>query len=385
MRLVLVAAAVGLAALPLSVFAVRLPGSVGHPPVDGVESFDHGPRNGGLVALTFDADMTPAMLQMLRSGAVASWYNRAVRDVLDQERVPATIFLTGLWTQTYPAEARSLAQDPLFEIGDHTFDHAAFRTPCYGLQAAQNRVGEITRTQREIAAVTGRTPTLLRFPGDCWDRSDAALARSLGLRVVSGDVPAGDGFNPSPVSVVSNVLGVLRPGSIVMMHIHGGPYAPMTAPALRTIIQVVRQRGLGFATVSHLLGLGGASATSASAATQASARVRAASWRPVTTPPAGAPAGPPPGALAAVWLAPLLPLTPMTPPMLAGLAAALRARRPRRWHGWHGWHRWRRWAGPAVRRLSSAPDRARALIGPRRPGAVTSVTSAERPTGGVSV
>ncbi len=235
-----------------------LQATVDHPPVDNVVSFDSGPRDSGRVALTFDADMTPGMLRELRAGQVRSWYNQQVRDVLDAERVPATIFMTGLWAETYPDVARSLAEDPLFEIGSHTYDHAAFRTPCYGLFPATDRRYEIERAQESIQSVTGVRPMLLRFPGDCYNRDDQALAAGLGLTVISGDVRGGDGFNPSPAAIASRVLGSLRPGSIVVLHIHGGPNAPMTGLALPAIIAGVRARGLGFATVSEVLGRPGA-------------------------------------------------------------------------------------------------------------------------------
>lgn len=229
--------------------------TVDHPPVDGVTSFDNGPRSGRLVALTFDADMTPGMLALLRRGTVQSWYNREVIDVLRAERVPATLFLTGLWASTYPDDARALAADPLFEIGSHTFDHLAFRTPCYGLAAASDRGWELDEAQRVIQTVTGTSPTLVRFPGDCYGQDDVHLARQKGLKVISGDVRAGDGFNPSAAAVANRVMSQTMPGSIVVMHLHGPPYAPMTATALRRIIPALRQRGFEFATVSRLLGL----------------------------------------------------------------------------------------------------------------------------------
>jgi peptidoglycan/xylan/chitin deacetylase (PgdA/CDA1 family) len=228
--------------------------TVDHPPVDGVNSFDNGPRSVPRVALTFDADMTPGMLAQLRSGQVRSWYNREVRDILDAEGVHATIFLTGLWAQAYPEVARSMAEDPRLEIGNHSYDHAAFRTPCYGLAGTADRAGEIERAQDQIQAVTGVRPNLLRFPGDCYDRSDVALAQQKGLAVISGDVRSGDAFNNSAPAVAAVVLRNLKPGSIVLMHIHGGPNAPMTAPALRMVIQGARARGLDFGTVSEVLG-----------------------------------------------------------------------------------------------------------------------------------
>jgi hypothetical protein len=53
--------------------------------------------------------------------------------------------------------------------------------------------------------------------------------------------------------VAATVLSQLKPGSIVVMHFHGAPNAPMTAPAVRQIIQGVRARGLEFGTVSEVL------------------------------------------------------------------------------------------------------------------------------------
>jgi hypothetical protein len=62
--------------------APRGPITVDHPAADGVSSFDSGQRSSRLVALTFDADLTPGMLALLHRGSVQSWYNREVIEVL---------------------------------------------------------------------------------------------------------------------------------------------------------------------------------------------------------------------------------------------------------------------------------------------------------------
>lgn len=229
--------------------------TVDHPPAYLVGSYDNGDRNGMKVALTFDADMTPGMLAQLQRGQVASWYNAEVVEILHQESVPATLFLTGLWAETYPDVAKQLAGDPLFEIGSHTYDHAAFRVPCYALGGAFDRAAEITRAQEAIESITGWTPKLLRFPGDCYNGDDVELAGQSGLKVISGDVRSGDGFNPSSAAIVAAVLSQVRGGSIVLMHLHGGPNAPYTAPALRVIVPMLKARGYQLVTVSDLLGL----------------------------------------------------------------------------------------------------------------------------------
>lgn len=102
------------------------------------------------MALTFDADMTPGLLALLRRESVQSWYNHEVIVVFRSQRVPATLSLTGLWASTYQEDARALAADPLFEIGSHTVDHLTFHARCYGLAAATNRRWEIAESQHMI-------------------------------------------------------------------------------------------------------------------------------------------------------------------------------------------------------------------------------------------
>src|SRR5207248_3935355 len=58
---------------------------------------DHGDRSRPFVALTFDSNLTTAMIGELRNHAVASFDNTAVLDELDEHNVPATFFLSGKW------------------------------------------------------------------------------------------------------------------------------------------------------------------------------------------------------------------------------------------------------------------------------------------------
>ena len=216
---------------------------------------EHGPRTKPWIALTFDADMTPAMLVMLKRGIVTSWYNRAVKDTLDREQVKATVFLGGLWTKTYPSEARQLAQDPLIEIGNHSYNHYAFANACYNLPAIPNSQdrNDVSEAQTIISSVTGVTPKYFRFPGGCYDSIDVETIAKLGLTVIHWDVVAADGFNHNPTSIATTVESRVQNGSIIVMHIHDGTYAPKTNEALIRIIPNLRHRGFQFVTISELL------------------------------------------------------------------------------------------------------------------------------------
>lgn len=217
--------------------------------------FFHGSRNSNRIALTFDADMTEEMKAKYLSGKVKSWYNHAVIDILRKTNTKATLFLTGMWIELYPEETRKLAADPLFELGNHSYSHASFFGKCYGLKMMPDSEDEIEmkKTQQLLEQYAGIKNTLFRFPGGCYEVSDLEKANSLGLTVIQWDVVGGDGFYKNPKLIVKQVLRSVQNGSIIILHMHGGPYAPHTAEALPEIISTLKARGYEFVTVSELL------------------------------------------------------------------------------------------------------------------------------------
>ena len=209
---------------------------------------------GTRIALTFDADMTPKMLQELHEGRVEGWYDGRIIAILNEHAVPATIFVTGLWAKMYPNIVEELARNPLFEIENHGFSHTAFRTPCYHLPAARDKSAEILEAQEILRELTAKAPRFFRFPGGCYSPDDVELVRSYGLRVIEWDVNSGDAFSTDQKGIVERVLREARSGSIVLMHLSDGPNAPETARALPSIIQGLEDRGFSFVTIAQLIG-----------------------------------------------------------------------------------------------------------------------------------
>src|SRR3974377_601389 len=210
--------------------------------------FDHAVTNQKVVALTFDADMTPKMLNDLKSGRVASWYNQRVIATLREAHVPATLFLAGLWIERYPAGTTDSSAEHLFEIGNHSYSHPGFRSPCYGLGSIRksDQAAEVQRTDALLKKYTTSYQKYFRFPGLCFGAGDVETIEAQGYTVIGGDVYSGDGFERNPTRIVSNILAHVRPGSIVILHLHGGPNAPETANALPEIISKLRLRGYTF-------------------------------------------------------------------------------------------------------------------------------------------
>jgi peptidoglycan/xylan/chitin deacetylase (PgdA/CDA1 family) len=219
--------------------------------------FDRAPTSQKVVALTFDADMTHKMLNELKSRQVASWYNEKVIATLRQLHVPATLFMTGLWIETYPAVTKELSDDPLFELGNHSYSHGAFHLPCYKLPVVRksNQAAEVQKTDALLKENTTSYQRYFRFPGLCFDADAVKQVEAQNYVVINGDVDGGDGFERSAKPIIANVVQHVRPGSIVVLHMHGGPNAPQTAVALPVIVQKLRAAGYTFVKVSDLLKL----------------------------------------------------------------------------------------------------------------------------------
>jgi peptidoglycan/xylan/chitin deacetylase (PgdA/CDA1 family) len=206
-----------------------------------------------VVAVTFDLDMNAGMAAAAGSGTV--WINQDALSYLETHNIHATLFMTGMWAEVNPTLARQLATNPNFEIGDHSYSHPAFHTPCYRLEGVSRaeQARQIQRAQEAIQRSTGVLPRYFRFPGGCYDRQALDLVHAAGLIPVQWNVNSIDAFNNYPQQIASTVLSAVQPGSIVVMHLHGRANAPSTGQALRLIIPELEKRGYQFVTVGELL------------------------------------------------------------------------------------------------------------------------------------
>jgi hypothetical protein len=215
---------------------------------------DHGPRIGNRVALTFDADMTPAMLERLANGQAQSYANLKVISILEEGSVSATFFITGLWAQRYPDVMRRLAANPHFEFGNHTWTHRAYTPNCYtlGQVPAGEMASEIHRTFAEIQPFGGHQTRYFRFPGLCYNPAALLAIAPENVTVIQGDVVSGDPGATRADPIVRAVLNHVQPGSIVVMHVTEDN-AAMTDEALPPILAGLKEKGLQPVRLSELL------------------------------------------------------------------------------------------------------------------------------------
>jgi peptidoglycan/xylan/chitin deacetylase (PgdA/CDA1 family) len=223
------------------------------------------PGSPKFIALTFDLCEQPNEI---------AGYDGAIVDVLRRLNVNATFFSGGKWLQTHKDQAQQLMADPLFELGNHTWEHRnlrvienpdALRDEIEGTQLAYEEIWNdlegrrcLTHDEKKFAHEhASRRLSLFRFPfGACSPASLAAVANQ-GLHAIQWDVSSGDsspGFTTEQIA--GAVVASVRPGSIVLFHANGRGWK--TARALPLIIDALRDKGFVFVTVSTLIRLPGA-------------------------------------------------------------------------------------------------------------------------------
>jgi len=197
------------------------------------------PTTGKVVALTFDACEGPKAPALLDSSILA---------VLEAEKVPFTIFATGLFARRNAEELGRLSRLPQVEIENHSFDHPQHMERLDG--AAIRR--EVDETDRVIESITGRKPRFFRFPAGSYDPAALAEVEASGHKVVHWSFASGDPVRTlSPAHLTEWVLGKTRPGAILIFHVNGR--APATGVALPGILAELKRRGYGFARLDEVL------------------------------------------------------------------------------------------------------------------------------------
>ncbi len=198
----------------LSQFKNASPGQFG-PFVKGVD--EDIITNEKIMALTFDAC----------GGPHGSGYDAELINFLIKEKIPATLFLSGLWIDAHIDKVKELSTNPLFEIENHGLTHH----PCaiageskygiHGTSSVSQAIDEIELNARKIEFITMRKPLYYRSATATTDEACAAIAKHLQETIISYDLLSGDAVAGTPTAVIkSNLLKGTKEGAIVIMHMN---------------------------------------------------------------------------------------------------------------------------------------------------------------------
>jgi peptidoglycan-N-acetylglucosamine deacetylase len=180
------------------------------------------------IALTIDDGPDPA-------------YTPQVLQLLHTYRVTATFSMIGIHVAAYPELARMVA-DAGHQVANHTWTHADLaRSPAHSVHS------ELARASDAIHAATGVQPGLFRAPYGAW--SPAVIRQCAHMKMVplAWSVDPRDWARPGTRSIVRNIMGNTRPGSIILEH-DGGGNRSQTVAALRIVLPRLLHEGYHFRT-----------------------------------------------------------------------------------------------------------------------------------------
>jgi peptidoglycan-N-acetylglucosamine deacetylase len=199
------------------------------------------------LALTFDACATKKQ---------ANGFDQKIFEILQREKVPVTIYMTGTWAETHPSAVKQIAAADWVEIGNHSYSH-----PRLTLLQPDRLRAQIRYTNRILREKLGRPALSLRPPAGAWNQDVLHAANQEDLPLVLWSVVSGDAGGHIPAERIRRgVLEQAKPGAIIIFHIN--KRGPFTHKALPDIIAGLREKGFRFVTVSQLLALPDAQPTS---------------------------------------------------------------------------------------------------------------------------
>ena len=183
-------------------------------------------------------------------------YNADLISFLKQEKIPATLFISGIWIDANQTVFKDLASNPLFEIENHGLLHRLCSLDGetkYGIAATENTndvIDEMELNARKIQGLTGKRPQFFRSATTYTNESCSKIAEALGMKIVSFDILSGDAVPFTPAETIAKtIIDNARHGAIVIMHFNHPLW--YERKALEIAIPVLRSKGYKFVTLEN--------------------------------------------------------------------------------------------------------------------------------------
>lgn len=232
-----------LCALALSAWAVSAHAAPLVEPTLRIKPEDAG---AGRVALTLDA--------------CGGHTDNRILSALVENKIPATIFVTGIWLKRNADAVEILRAHPdLFELENHGGRHIpAVDTPrkIYGISSAGSPEAVVAEVESGAAALTGTGgPAPKWFRGATAEYSPSAIAmiRKLGFKIAGFSVN-GDGGSLLGAKETARRIAAAKDGDVIIAHINQPTHA-----AGEGVVQgllALKERGVTFVRLDDADGVG---------------------------------------------------------------------------------------------------------------------------------
>ena len=178
----------------------------------------------------------------------AAWGNEdteKILDILKENKVKVTFFMTGEWVEKFPEDVKKIAEDG-HALGNHSENHKKMSElsveQCKEeIMAVHNKVKELTDVEMEV----------FRPPYGDYDDKLVDVTYEAGYYPVQWSVDSLDWKNYGVNSIIDTVVNhkALDNGAIILMH-NGSKF---TADALQGVIDGLKEKGYKFVTIPELL------------------------------------------------------------------------------------------------------------------------------------
>lgn len=181
-----------------------------------------------------------------------------ILSALVENRIPATIFVTGIWLRRNPEALAILKAHPdLFEIENHGAHHVpAIDRPVsvYGIAAAGSAdavLREVAGGAEAMARAGLAKPRWFRGATAKYTPSSAARIQALGYRIAGYSLNA-DGGSLLGAAATERRVEAARDGDVLIAHINQ-PTHPAGAGLVKGLL-ALRARGVAFARLADVAG-----------------------------------------------------------------------------------------------------------------------------------
>lgn len=184
------------------------------------------------IALTFDA-------------AWGNEHTKQILDILREQEVRATFFITGGWAENYPDDVKAILADG-HDLGNHSESHKNMSQ-----LTDSEKKAELMSVHKKVQQLTGYEMFLFRPPYGDYDNAVLQTASACGYYSIEWNVDSLDWRDYGVDSIVSTVCEHknMGNGSIILCH-NGAKY---TADALERMITTLKEKGYCFVPVSELI------------------------------------------------------------------------------------------------------------------------------------
>jgi peptidoglycan/xylan/chitin deacetylase (PgdA/CDA1 family) len=197
-----------------------------------------------VIAITLDAC----------GGKHGNGYDKELIDFLRENKIPATLFMTGLWIDAHRSLVEELSKDPLFDIENHGLHHkpASVRgAVIYGRRGTRNVsefVDEIELNARKIKYVTGKKSLFYRSGTAYYDDVAVKITYDLGYIPMNFSIISGDAAGFTPERIENKILAEAKNGAVIIAHMNRP--GKNLYPAFKKVIPKLKSEGYRFVKLS---------------------------------------------------------------------------------------------------------------------------------------